>query len=1403
MSFLSLKNISKPFRQAKKNAMNKAVQGIKSAARNSVKKFTTGIKSPAGMIRSLGNRIKNTAFSLANLKPHLPTTSTFLSTAAAYLKTGIKAGVSKLISKFGDKLFDIGVDDLIKCDKSTGQKYVNTTMLLTRYMTLNLGIKTALMGIQGAQGAQGSDAVSGNEGRLNRFPRQFVAPYLKNSLDHYKTFVNYLDSIDNTSNNNRYGAVDTRGYTDYQDDDFHGINIYQTQYNTFPDELGKLIDAQSATTDRRPYGAGAHIWGTDHNRNSILTKTKKLFQRNKIDTLISRFCTTNADVKGSFSSWDVGTAEFGMSHGRNLLTKDAEEQGTAYAINGYINPYCRVWTHHYQMDTTSKLIRPFLDNEGNFVSSEALHSWSEFSSSISYNVTDKYMDPTDDKKQVLWGWKDSNSGAKGWKHSVLRNGFVQIAPYRDRYKDGVNNIHTKDCMFSIENLAWKGYDPYSFEKALSWEQRGPMGGRIMWFPPYGIQFNESTNVQWNATQFIGRGEPVYTYANTARTGNLTFQLLIDHPSVLDYATWYDNETGKINSTVNKVDNDYNVKNIDYNGEKISMADIDDKLGSSAADRQKHFEERQAYLNSIYGTKDGNDYDDKNDLKDTDILRFFAGCDYETLTKHAKPTPMTDEYVKTPPPEVTYQEPPKEIVPPDIPEKNIKLTFFIFYPNNYSGCYDLPTATTDHAPASVQKYYNHTSRVHSIAYLINGHTAQKKLEGGAAVDIPINIDDPYAGEVENMDPDPGHGYEMCKTPNRGITSRNADINNPTNDQAHWPIVGSSKPFFTFTPKGTGTSNYKPKESFKYVSPGNQIWFYRIDGNTHVPVDSNAERFANTYDQKLLIKANYLDNNSNGLNADAAVVKSMFPGGVPDTDENVLVSLLDMVYALTSNDEGLRAKLKPKYTHPDTSRQSFKSAQEVYDKRFNTNTHNYGINKTKVDKIIDLLTNYEITQVDGYGFSNSHGINKLSVVNNSRNYQLALQRINTGIDWLIEMGVPITREKTYTHPSEKVTGTDKTSVDNDSAKVYRSAKIVISFRKAAQKAHIDSDPNPGVSNRKFEGGWQLVKGDFNFGKKPYHFDEVYIRTVEDNPDYYLANDGSMAYDAEAYPNGMTPKPSTFVAKKSHQETWVIVPDGPHKGQMCLAEKIDDVYTGPTITERNGGKAGDLTERNALRYDQEYYFFRTLKERDPLTWASLKQKVRYFDPMYHSMTPEGFNARLTFLQQCTRQGSTIGTTDVQGKQADNLAFGRPPICVLRLGDFYKGYILIQNLNISYEAGNGMQWDLNQEGAGVQPMLANVNLSIVMIGGSSMAGPIQRLQNAMTFNFYANSEIYDNRADRISYATDDMNEQEGGVPQTNFGQVANYVAYNTAMTNEQAATNAANKPVTEKTIEETDKES
>jgi hypothetical protein len=42
---------------------------------------------------------------------------------------------------------------------------------------------------------------------------------------------------------------------------------------------------------------------------------------------------------------------------------------------------------------------------------------------------------------------------------------------------------------------------------------------------------------------------------------------------------------------------------------------------------------------------------------------------------------------------------------------------------------------------------------------------------------------------------------------------------------------------------------------------------------------------------------------------------------------------------------------------------------------------------------------------------------------------------------------------------------------------------------------------------------------------------------------------------------------------------------------------------------------------------------------------------------------------------------------------------------------------------------------------------MSFHFIGGSNLTGPVERLQNALSFNYYANTEVYDDRAEQINY--------------------------------------------------------
>lgn len=160
--------------------------------------------------------------------------------------------------------------------------------------------------------------------------------------------------------------------------------------------------------------------------------------------------------------------------------------------------------------------------------------------------------------------------------------------------------------------------------------------------------------------------------------------------------------------------------------------------------------------------------------------------------------------------------------------------------------------------------------------------------------------------------------------------------------------------------------------------------------------------------------------------------------------------------------------------------------------------------------------------------------------------------------------------------------------------------------------------------------------------------------------------------------------------------------------------------------------VIERTVSRLFTECDYFEKIKKEDPFIYEKITEKIKYFHPAFHSTSPEGFNSRLNFLHQCLRQGPNVRPDETRVR---NMAFGRPPVCILRLGDFYYTRILIDSLNITYEP---LVWDMNPEGIGVQPMIANVDLNFSIIGGSSLSGPITQLQNAVSFNFFANTSVY-----------------------------------------------------------------
>ena len=743
----------------------------------------------------------------------------------------------------------------------------------------------------------------------------------------------------------------------------------------------------------------------------LLRKTNQLFKEAKINSLINRFHTDAKDINSELIT--AADSNFGLSRGRNLLKKKYEGEQAGDTTTGYDNPYCRVWTAHYQYSKLKDRIRPFVNDNG------GPKSLSETQSNYGLMRPEEGLTRLND-------------------YSVLgADGFVKITPTHDNGKLVQEADKLKNYMFSIENLAWRDVTKNENSKALSKEQRGPNGGRIMWFPPYNLKFSENVNVNWNANSFIGRGEEIYTYTNTVRSGTLDFTLLIDHPSILN--KW-----------------------------RGTSKDVEEK-----------------------------------EKRERDLLRFFAGCgNLNDEVEAQKPTKETKAS--------TTGEIPLTTPEPTFYSKDI--AYVIFFPNDFSA----------------KDYVNNS-----------------------------NLDD---------------AIKILK-----------DYNN-----------------------NSGASYSDRDESYKHEI----LQSHNLESKGFEP-------------------SGYTEN-----------IKKQLLGEYGDDIE---IKFFNDLEDIASNFQGSTI-----FGHPSV--------------------------------------NCEIKNVTVKGFASSHGYesNNRDLCNRRRTFIQKL--IEYKCQELSEANVEYVKLEGSTISVPDIDGRE--DVNSLNAKIARAAYAVVSV------------------------SWK-----------------------EENIAYNAPSEGT-SFSV----NGQNL--STEYKSKKAAET------------IATASSV-------TYTEE------DYT------YDNEYLYFANVRGNE-MIYKNILDKVRYFDPAYHSITPEGFNARLTFLHQCTRQGPTNAVTSgrVKGKETDesgntltngspdylkfagNLSFGRAPYCILRIGDFFNTKICIDSMSINYDNNGGVQWDLNPEGVGVQPMYANISISFKFLGGQDITRPIERLQNAVTANYYANASVYNRHADNNKFYFDALED-------------------------------------------------
>ena len=939
----------------------------------------------------------------------------------------------------------------------------------------------------------------------------------------------------------------------------HGL--YVENYEFEPRNRVMVFDRDDIPQSDYAYFLNVDTISPDKEIKGLLGKTNRMFYEGKIKSLANRFATLNGNNEGRPDFLNTATDHiYGLSRGRNLRKLNLTNE------NGYPNPYCRVWTTHYQYSKYKNLIRgKWADDSDN---SGIEH--------YTLNQGDQLMRPNKGYERL-----------KNFTSLDPENGRPIFAPYYVNDRNVMVEDSIKRCMFSIENLAWKDIIPDStlirkdendktatfnsgtindtwegefgdegtsysmtartetrtgtakgFGMTLTPEQRGPNGGRIMWFPPYNLKFSEQVHAEWNPNDFIGRGEKIYSYVNSERTGTLSFTILVDHPSIIN--EWA--RGGKMGKTANKT----------------------------------------APLS-----------------KDEMILRYFAGCDaleFNPRKEYDVPfTTVTETRITESEKQVEVQLPPTKVEKAPTKTENweegAEMTFYsvFYYPNNYSA--------GDFMGQKVSKPD------------YNGTLKNRLPESQQVTDYIAGLEEMFSQGVRS---DGTKGYELGQ--------------------------GNSVTGMTYT-------SYKGTDYYYHgrdKNGGTKTWYYPVDTRVNNEVLRNNKAYKDIHDYGL--------NGSKTGNGDSIYGK-FWGNDIPGQDG--IVNYLNSGNTTITDSTNLQ-KAKSLVRVSDVENKYFVPAYNFYKHleevitKFNAATNN----KSKY-------------RIEIQGFASKHGYTESNRI-------LAENRAAVIEGWIKTLKCfDFQGRDTISHNGNGEIERTNTETESDF------------IPKAARAAVVKFSIIPAVKNITEIQNYEEIENK-----------ELRTVTGSTEENFY----------------------------KEYYDT----------------SKSDD-YENQT-------------------YDNEYTYFKQINENDDMVKRYISDKVDYFDPAFHSITPEGFNARLTFLQQCVRQGPTISASDLgmgSAYGAGNLSFGRAPFCVLRIGDFFNTKICIQSINIEYDNNGSVQWDLNPEGVGLQPMLANVNITFTFLGGSDISGPIARLQHAASFNYYANASVYDRRADyREAYVTPEEDE-------------------------------------------------
>jgi hypothetical protein len=808
----------------------------------------------------------------------------------------------------------------------------------------------------------------------------------------------------------------------------------------------------------------------------------------------------------------------------------------------------------------------------------------------------------------------TDGNIRKYTDSVLDNTWnLNIAPV-DGYsvKDG----KVKKYMFSLENLAWRT----SNKKGFTYEdlpacEKGPNGGRIMWFPPYGLSFDEQISTGWNENTFLGRTEPIYTYTNTSRKGNLSFKVIVDHPSILNLIV------------------DRELENVGNNGEITQIVDS-----------------------------------------------FFAGCTkydlWDLTTKFPMFTPndvfetqiLTTEDIVTVVEEHNYTTIEEEV---DIDDDYIPPT-------------ETPPCTVYHYEIGVNTDLKYTA--------CTGNEITLSLSGGNKGDICVQ-----RGTTPQI---------ITPDPTNTVT--------PTGDECT-----STTPNPTPTPSPTPTPT--PTEPpLKTTFPDIGFYFDNNfpDGTNNregVTVDKD---FKHWYDLYIASENQYVNLGKSGSYS-AALNKIVIYGDPTYKDyTNYVTNQLP-------ND----AKIKYLDSFVDTRKDKISEFFGYIKKEFEEA-------KKFIEKIGPLLDAGDTISFDLVASASA-------VNDNAYNINLSKRRYDSVKKWIYAQTSPngTTMEKYVQQGKLKIkestVGEDTSLVDEP----YKFIKCSKDFQDRQKDGTVSV--NAMACRRTKISNIERTK-NVSQNENPTNTESSNV--VTNNGDPSQTNQQLAGQDfIITGPAGQESTGQSITQPNSSSQSFVSQSPESQPYTNSINTRPQDVQT-QTFEKRK-----DLTKRLARKLLTECNYFEYIQQNAPMIYDGIKSKIKYFQPAFHSITPEGLNSRLVFLQQCMRPGDTIPTiSESNGGQVkllyndvSNSAFGAPPICVLRIGDFFHTKIVIDGLTLKYDE---VPFDLNPEGIGVQPMIADVTVSFSFIGGHGLAEPVAKLQNALSFNYYGNTEMYDERAESTS---------------------------------------------------------